>query len=259
MTTGARVTKQIVILVVFLLVIGGIGYGGYAVFVPEKPTPTPNPTINLSPVIIVSQKLINVENNDYDFLAKVNNPNTDYGSPDVEYQITFLNAAGTQILQKSDFFYILPGQTKYVVNTPLKFNEPVAQAEVKIISIDWQQMDSLSSENISLLPRNISYNEISATGIFSKVGGSIQNDSNFDFGQVSVLVILLNGVSEPIAVNKTEIMTFMAKTTRGFETTWYQPFADEVSQTEVEAYTNIFENSNFLRQYERTEKFQQFY
>ncbi|MBI4120214.1 MAG: hypothetical protein HY454_01990 [Parcubacteria group bacterium] len=60
-------------------------------------------------------------------------------------------------------------------------------------------------------------------------------------------------------MNRTEIRTFLANTARGFEDSWYRPFGGQVNRVEVEAHTNIFENSNFLRQYQQPERFQQFY
>jgi hypothetical protein len=261
MTTGARITKQILVLVVFLLIVGGVGFGAYAVFrIPSQtPTPTPNPTINLSPISILSTKLLNVQNNDYDFLAKVTNPNTEWGSAEVDYSIAFVGVSGNLISQKTDSFYILPGQTKYIINSPLEFNEQVASAEMIIKSVEWQQMNSQSINDVSLIPRNYSYNISSEAGIFSRVGGQVFNNSNFDLGQVSVLVLLFDESNNPIAVNKTEILTFLAKTTRGFETTWYSPFVGKVGPIEIDAYTNIFQNSNFIREYGGTAKFQQLY
>ena len=261
MTSGARITKQIIVVVVFLLILGGIGFSAYAVFrIPSQaPTPTPNPTINLSPISILSTKLLNIQNNDYDFLAKVTNPNTEWGSAEVDYSITFLSASGNQISQKTGSFYILPGQTKYIINSPLKFNEQVASAEMNIKSVEWQQMNSQSVNDVSLIPRNYSYNISYDPGIFSKVGGQVFNNSNFDLGQVSVLVLLFDDQNNSIAVNKTEILTFLAKTTRGFETAWYSPFVGRVGPIEIDAYTNVFQNSNFIREYGGTAKFQQLY
>ncbi len=227
--------------------------------VPAAPLPTPDLTISLAPIRVVTAKLLNIENNDYDFAAKVTNPNTDYGSADVEYAVKFLDASGNQISQKTASFYILPGQTKYVLITPLKFSQPISQAVMEIVSVAWQKLDPLAAGGVNLTSRNVSYNQISEPGVFGKAGGSIQNIANFDLGQVDVLVLLFNQGDDLTAVNRTEIRTFLANTSRGFEVSWYRPFVGQVNRVEVEAHTNVFENSNFLRQYERQERFQQFY
>lgn len=259
MTKGQRISKQFIIATVFFLIVSGIGYSGYRLVKPLQVSPTPNPTANLAPIEVVFTKLIKVENNDYDFVAKLYNSNTEYGSSDVEYELSFMNERNDEVFKKTAHFFILPGQTKYIVDSPLKFSEPVKRAIVVIKKIDWQKLDALSANGVSLEIRNFSYVPVNQPGAFSKVGGSIANNSNFDLNRVKIIVLALDQNSEIIAVNRTEILTFLAETTRGFEVTWYKSFAGEVSRVEVEADTDVFENSNFLQRYERQERFQQFY
>ncbi len=254
-----RFIKQVIFASIFFLIVGSFGFVIFRGIKPAPPTPTPNPTANLAPINIISTKLLNVENGDYDLIAKVSNPNTDYGSPDVEYEVTLYNATGNQISKKQGSFYILPGQTRYVLETPLKFSEPISRADMVIKSIDWQELDPLSTKDISLFSRNVSYNQINQAGIFSKVDGLIQNDSNFDLNQVEVLVILYDQSDSIIAVNRTNIQTFLAQTARGFEVTWYTPFIGEPIRRDVEVHTNTFENSNFTRKYQKPARFQQYY
>lgn len=264
MTSRQRLTKQIIIAAIFFLIVGSVGFWIYRIVNPLPPPPTPNPTANLAPIRILSTKFLNIENNDYDFVAKVSNPNTDYGSGDAEYELSFYNAAGNQISQKRGSFYILPGETRYILETPLKFQEPISRADLVIKSVDWQQLDPLSANGVQLIPRNVSYSQTNQAGSFGKVGGSIQNESNFDLGAAEVLVVLYDENGSIIAVNRTNIQTFLAHTSRGFETTWYVPFVGlsgqgQPNRTDVEAHTNVFENSNFTRQYQKPERFQQYY
>lgn len=259
MTNSQRLTKQVIIAAIFFLIAGSFGFWIFRTIKPVPPVPTPNPTANLAPIKIISTKLLNIENGDYDFVAKVSNPNTDYGSPDAEYEITFYNAAGNQISQKRGSFYILPGQTRYVLETPLKFLEPISRADMAIKNIDWQQLDPLSVGGVSLISKNVSYNQINQAGVFGKVGGSIQNDSDFDLSEVEVLAVLYDQSDSIIAVNRTNIQTFLARTSRGFETAWYSSFIGQVVRPDIEAHTNVFENSNFTRQYQKPARFQQYY
>lgn len=259
MTAPLRATKQIIIALIFFLILGGVSFGVYRSFSESIPMPTPDVTIHLSPIQILSTKLLNVANNDYDFVAKVYNPNFEYGSANVEYKIIFYNAVNIEIGQKNNSFYILPGQTRYVINTPLRFQELPVRAEMNIVSIDWQKIDPLGVINISLITRNVTYGQVAETSVFSKAGGNIVNNSDYDLNQVNIIILLFDGNDNIIATNRTEIWTFIARTTRGFETNWYSPFVGVVARVEVEAHTNVLENSNFLRQYDRQERFQQFY
>jgi hypothetical protein len=255
----SRSIKQILVVVVFFLILGGLGFLIYSGTNKPTPTPTPNPTINLAPLQVILTKLFNVQSNDYDFLAKVNNPNQNYGSADVEYQITFYDSAGAQLSAKTGSFYILPGQTRYIIDSPLSFQAPLGHADFKVKSVEWQKLNSLTASGVSLVVKNATYVQVSSGGVFSKAGGSILNNSDFDLNQVEVTLVVIDNSGAPIAVNQTEINTFLARTTRGFEVTWFSPFVGQVSRVEAEATTDVFENSNFLQQYGGQERFKQLY
>ena len=259
MNESTRQSKKIVIAVIFFLIVGGIGFLIYRSVVPSAPEATPNPTVNLTPLSVIYTKLFNIQNNDYDFLAKISNPNIGYGSGNVEYALTFYGAGGQQVSSKTGSFYILPGQTKYVIYSPLKFEQQVSRADMQIKSIDWQKLDPLSASGVALLVRNASFLQINQQGAFAKAGGEVFNSSDFDLNKVDVVLVLLDQMETPIAVNKTEIRTFLANTTRGFEATWFAPFVGQTNRVDAEASTNVFENSNFLRTYGGGEKFKQLY
>ena len=85
------------------------------------------------------------------------------------------------------------------------------------------------------------------------------NSSDLDLNRVDVTVVVLDTSQEPIAVSKTNIFTFLARTSRGFEVAWFTPFVGQVNRIDAEADANVFENSNFLRTYGGQEKFKQLY
>ncbi len=259
MNPSERKLKQFVVALVFFLILGSFSFLIYRKINPV-PIPTPiSSTSNLSPIQITLNELINVENTDYDFIAKVTNPNTEHGSSSIVYEVTFFNSSNNRISKKTGSFYILPGQTKYVIESPVRLSERATRAVMNITSVNWQELDPLAMQGVSLVPRNTSYTETLSPDVFSRAAGSILNNSDFDLSKVDVTVVLLNSQSIPIAINKTEINTFLARTTRGFEVTWFAPFVGQVNRTDIEANTNVFENSNFLRQYGGQEKFKQLF
>src|SRR3989344_457463 len=259
MDDNSRLSKQIWIAVIFIMILAGIGFGIYKWVSPAKPMPTPNLLADLDPIQILSSNLFNVRNNDYDFMARVYNPNLLYGAVNVDYAVSFYNSMGQPIGDKNGNFYILPGQTKYIINSPLSFSEPAFSAEVKINSVEWQEVDKLAASGVTLLIRSGNYGQINQPNLFSKVGGDIFNGSDFDLNDVDIALVLLDKDNNPLAAGKTEIKTFLAKTTRGFEVSWVAPFVGQVFRVDAEATTNIFENLNFLRRYGGHEKFKQLY
>lgn len=254
-----RQIKQVIAAGIFCIIVFLLGFGVYKIVVPAKPSPTPNPTAHLSPIVVVSTKLLNVKNNDYDFIAKVSNANTEYGSGNVQYELKFSDPSGDTVSTKIGSFYILPGQTRYIIITPLSFNTSINHADFKINSVYWQRLDPLFAQGINLVPKNVNFSQPGRNSVFAGVGGGIANISDFDFDVVDVTVVVLDFSGNPIAANKTIINTFLARTERGFEASWFTPFVGQVQRTDVQAGTNVFNNSNFLRRYGSSERFQTFY
>lgn len=254
-----RKSKKVLIAVIFFAIVGGLGFGIFKFVVPSRPTPTPDPIAKLVPLKVVSTKFLNVQNNDYDFVAKVSNTNLDYGSGMVRYELKFYNLGNSTFYTKAGNFYILPGQTRYVLDTPIRLDQQVGRVEFQIKSIDWQKINPLAAEGIDLVTRSVNYVPLNQPGLFAKAGGSVINDSQFDFDSVDVVAVALGPSDEILAINKTIIRTFLTRTNRGFEVSWFTPFPGFVDHVDAEATTNVFNNLNFIRQFGGSERFQQRY
>jgi hypothetical protein len=268
-----RVLKQIVIGVIFLLlvisVIGGVYY---------LVTPKPNcfdgikngqeegldcgvvcNKMCLPRVLelkITDSKIIEVQEGDYDYIFKVYNPNTVYGANHVDFEVKFLDGTNSEIAKKSDGFYVMPGQTKYVIVQAISSSGTPIKGEVKIKSGQWTTVTDFL--NVSLPLRN---QETLVEPGFSEFKGVIQNNSDFDFDFVEVRSVVVEQSSGAIlAVSKTNLRTLLSKTEREFEASW--PFVLDFSKVrvDVEADTNLMQNSNFLRRYGGSpDRFQLFY
>jgi len=211
---------------------------------------------DLGPPEIVSTKLIEAGENDYDFVAEILNPHKEFGASEVVYELIFYNGNDEEILKEEGIFYILPAQTKYLVLTFITTERNVTKTEMKIKSAKWQKIDSL--EGMNLIVRNEKYT-IAGNGRSSSLEAVILNDSDFDFDTVDIEVVLKDSAGKIIAANRSEIRTFVARTERQFSVTW--PFAvkGKVSKIEIKPSTNLFENSNFIKSYgSEVEKFQEY-
>ena len=251
MNVAVRTTKQLLIACIIVGVLGFAGFRAASTIRPATPTPTPDPRASLMPLEILKTDLVSVGARDYDVVAKIINPNASYGSSKVRYELSLVNDAGTEMLHTTGTFYILPGQTKYVLISPIKTDEPVAHAAIIITDVDWQQLDELAARQVSFVVTGTQYVEATF-----KFRGLVFNSSDFDVSHADVTVILLDADQRPIAANRTEIRTFLAKTSRGFEVSWPLQITG-VATTYVEATTNLFENSTFLRTYGTQEEFQE--
>ncbi|OGN29192.1 MAG: hypothetical protein A3A33_02950 [Candidatus Yanofskybacteria bacterium RIFCSPLOWO2_01_FULL_49_25] len=254
------------------IILGAVGIAiAVAVFLllqrtinPPIPSPTPDPRTGLAPITILSQQLLQVTDHSFDFVAKVRNPNTEYGSGDVQYELT-AHHDGTggndniEVVRRGSF-YILPGQTKYLIVTPITSANQLRTAKLAIKSVRWQSLDPLISQGVNLVVTDTSYVPQNSLGVFSKVGGAVLNNSNFDINQIDVSIVAVDAGDTPLAVSHTEIRTFLAKTKRGFEVSWFTPFAGTVARVDAEANVNVFQNSALLHEYGGggRERFQQY-
>src|SRR3989344_5052289 len=140
-----RILKQTLFGLFFLAIFGGAGFWIYDSFrsVPtcfDKIQNQGEEDVDCGPVCgnvcLSSLKSIEGRNShlfkikeenggsDFDALFRVSNPNTQFGSAWVNYELTLFDGQGQALLQKPGRFYILPGQTKYVYEPALKTKLP---------------------------------------------------------------------------------------------------------------------------------------
>lgn len=266
--------KQIVIGLIFILVIGGIGYGLVDYFFIIEPTCFDGVKNSkeegldcgllvcgvacepeILPLNIISQKLIEIKPNDYDFVARINNPNSIFGAVLVRYKLNITENDGT-ILDNSGTFYILPGQTRFLIIPGVRTANGATKSSINITEIEWEKVEAFG--NISFPIQRKSYAVIDQNGAFSELEAVILNDSDFDFDKIEVGVILFNENNEIIAVNRTDIRTFLSRTERSFKVSWPVELS-ETTRQDIEVLTNVFENSNFIKRYGTQERFQKYY
>ncbi len=253
-----RFAKQIIVLLLFFGVIFGVAYGAFRYFTPA-PTPTPTPGPIAKAIQVLSQKLIKIDDGDYDFVARVLNPNTDIGSGEARYILRVFDAQNKIISEQNNSFYILPGQAKYIVLSPLRIAGAV-RAEIEINQVRWEKIDQPSIQYVDVVVRsNTQFQRSSVPASFGSVAGSILNNSDLDLNRVDVAVVVKDTSGDIVAAGKTQIDTFLSKTTRGFEITWFNFFNGQPDRVDVEATTNVFAEDNFIRRFGTQEQFQQLY
>jgi len=274
-----RVLKQLIIGLIFVLIIGGVGYGIVDYFFIVEPTCFDNiqngqeggidcgllacgiecePEI--MPLNIQFQELIEVRPNDYDFVAQVNNPNSLFGALRARYEMELQRQDGASLSRfapaMTGTFYMLPGQTRYVIISGLRSDSALTGAFINIIEVEWEKVQSF--EEINFPVQRESYEVINRNGVYSELEAVILNNSDFDFDRVEVGVVLFDDNNSIIAVNKTDIRTFISRTERSFQVSWPVKLPEAAKQ-DIEILTNVFENSNFIRNYGTQERFQEYY
>lgn len=211
--------------------------------------------LKLDPPQVISTKLIEVGENDYDFVAKIKNPHQQFGASEIEYELALFNGDDSELNKEEGVFYILPSQTKYLILTHLTTKQNVQRIDFKIKSATWQKIDSIEGMNLVVKARKY----INLPGDGTAFDANILNDSDFDFEMVDIDVVMYNSQDDIIAVNKSDIRTFLARTERAFRVVWPFKINGQVDKIEVYPSTDLFKNSNFIKAYgSEIHKFQQY-
>ncbi len=258
-----RQKKQFKIGLIFILILAGIGYGIYVGLVTKASCTDgikngkeegldcgilacgKQCELEIIPVKIISSQFLKVGQGDYDFVAQLYNPNVSYGASRVEYGLG--SSSGSS--------YILPGQTKWLILTALKIPDGVEDIQLVIKNAQWEKIDTPNNA-VNFVLRRKDYRPI-LKGM--ELEAALYNDSNFDFDKVDVAIVLFDDSGNIVGVNKTDIRTFVSKSERGFNVAWPFALLGNVVRQDVEASTNLFENSNYIKSYGSQEKFQKFY
>ena len=133
----ARIIKQLITVLLFIIILIILGYAGYKVFKSE-PVATPSPTPEIVAIKILSQALIESSPGTYDYIASINNPNGSQGVSSADYTLDFIDKAGLVYARRLGELYILPGQTKYLVESQIESNVLLSSANLKITNLVWK-------------------------------------------------------------------------------------------------------------------------
>lgn len=264
---SSRYIKQLVFGVFYLAVFLAIGFGIFYFF---RSQPTcfdkiqnqgeegidcgivcDNSCRKILPVQVSSVEIFKIGEDDFDILAKLYNPNLEYGSSQVDYDLVLLDEGDKELDKRSASFYILPGQRKYLFLNSVKSNFDLRFAKIIVKNAKWEKLQLFDPQSVKF-PINSGQFK---TDSFDAV---IFNDSNFDFDTVDIGVILYDVNDNVLGINLTNVNTLLARTERYFKVIWPRSI-NNVSRVEVQAQTNLLENSNFIKEHGTQEKFQEYY
>lgn len=203
---------------------------------------------------------IELKDNHYDLVAKIVNPNPNYGLSLIRYTFKVLDEAGALLLEQKGKDFILPGESKYLIESNLALSVSPAKIELTIDKVskeDWLKLSQdyqapeiyIHDKLVQPLPDN-------KEG--AQASGIIKNNSNYDFEKILVAIILFDENDKIIGVNKTEARTVLAGEDRYFSALWFSPLDGGIKSAEMQVDTNLFSNDNFMLRFGASEKFQEY-
>lgn len=203
---------------------------------------------------VISAKAIKTQENYFDLVAKIKNPNKDAGAKSFSYVFNLYDSGNNPIFSKEGSSYILPQQTKYIIEQKVSVSSKIYNIEFKILNVFWQELSGYEEPELLIRNQNFEQSEN-----FSRVTATMENRSNYDFDTIDIYAILFDKNSEILAVGKTEVKTIFSKENRYFEIAWFFPVNGQVTKADVMAETDVFLDENFMRRYGgQREKFQEY-
>jgi hypothetical protein len=261
-----RVKKQILVGFIFMLIFASISFLSYFLI---KGSPTCDDNIKnqgeqgidcggpcaackpvLKPIEVIWVNFLAMGNNFYDVVAKIKNPNPNHGSGYLPYVFEFYDSKDQLIGQSQGVDFILPNQTKYLLN--IKASAPDNVAKVKISfknkEINWQKLkEDYQPPQLTITQKK--YLILDKPGIFSQLSGVVVNKSSFDFNEVDIDVLLFDSQGQLVGLNATKVNALLAGQERYFIVSWFNRTKNDANIFETEAETNIFNSDNFINKY----------
>lgn len=274
-----RLKKQIVIALIFYLILGGAGFLIYKFSTSrpscfdgiqnqeEEKTDCGGPCEACKPEIkslqIISTGILEIPNAEvnpflsYAVLSQIKNLNTEFGGEMINYDFILYDNANQIALAVPGQSFILPGETKYVIEPEVKSDKKIAKAEMKIKNILWEKLRDYKEPRLDISRKKYDQIPEGQPGK-SRVSGIVTNLTNFDFEKVTIKVILFGKENQIVGANTTQANTLRSNEERYFETTWFWDIEDVIS-IKIEAETNVFLDENFIKRYGTEEKYQVYY
>ncbi len=202
---------------------------------------------NIKPLEITDKSIVYGGKGKYDAVVTIKNPNTLYGASTIRYTISLVSADGEVIMKKTGEDFILPTQERFFIETNIESNVVPKDLNISIDYIDWKKF--VDYKDPDFLVQNVQFGKVESGINYAKAFALIRNNSDFDFREVRVYVVIKDENDKPIAVSATTIGNFQARDERDFTLTWPYRFPGIMSSIEIGVYANVFDSQNFTQQY----------
>jgi len=270
-----RPIKQFIIALVFISILSGFGVLIYYLTRPapscfdgiqnqeEEEIDCGGPCISceyktLQEVKALWTEALPTQDNFYDLIAQIKNPNQNYGCGNIPYQFELYDTSNNLVGQVSGTTFILPNQTKYLIQMRVESSSPVNKVNLSFGKVEWQELRDYQLPQLVIQQKEYHLLGSEEAG-FSQVRAVLVNKSNFDFEKIGIDILLFDSSRRLLAVNATEVGASLSGQRRDFIATWFREISGSVSFVEMEAETNIFDPDNYLpSRGEELEKFQEY-
>ena len=267
MIQARRIIKRLFIIVIYLILITLMVFGFYYL---SKPKPTCNDGVrnqseekidcggpcpscleipNIENLRVLEKEIMPAGENKVDVLAKLENPNSQFGAAGFDYTFSILGKSGEVVSEKKGTSFVLPGQRKYIFAFGLESSEEPSSLNFRISSFKWTRFAEYQEPDINIYSKE--FNLVSGGAGFAQLKGKMRNQSGYDFKNITVKAVLRNGESAPAAINETSFNDVRVGEEREIFLNWPNPFTVDPASVkiEVESEVDVFSSDNFMRKF----------
>lgn len=265
----SRIFRQVIVAVIFLSLNATLLFGIYYAFIRVPATCTDNKQnqdeqgIDCGGIctaacmeVVVGKDLEQQEvafvpggNERYDVLVVLHNANSVIGASAFQYIFTLKDTSGQIVATRSGSGFILPEETKSLIELNLETTGVPVTATVAISAVTWEHFLGYQEKpNISIYQKRYTVLPPGG-GAFSEAYGVTSNESPYDFRSIVINVILRDAAGKAIAFNKTRQNTMIAGESRDFTLVFPLPFPGAVEKVDMEVDADAYHSENFVQQY----------
>jgi hypothetical protein len=198
-----RLVKQMLYGAIYVLVLALIIFGIYYIWFKPAPTYDKTKTIQSKPLSVNWVKVLPVSETEVSLLAKIANPNLNFGSRSFSYRFEVIGPFGALLKKVDGQSFIYPGEEKYLMAPALKIN-PTDVSQVKLViatsTLIWQSKEELIKPRLS--SRSIK-TEIAGQNV--KVNGLVKNEDPLSVSRVKIFALLFDDQNKILNASYTAI------------------------------------------------------
>lgn len=186
--------------------------------------------------------------NRYDVLGRIFNANNDIGASSFRYTFELRDGTGTVLGTRSGISYILPQETKSLIELNLESSMVPTQVTLLIADVAWERLSGYQEKpTVNIYQKR--YGQVTTGFGYFEAYGLLSNESLYDFRSIIVKVIARDVLGKPLAFNMTEMRTVNAQESRDFKLVWPLPFSGLVDRVDMEIDADVYHSDNFVKQY----------
>lgn len=180
-----------------------------------------------TPIEVVFNKVLKENQNNSQILINIKNSNAEYGVW-FEYTATLYDSFGQELKTISDKNFILPFSNKYLLLQKIPIPaEKINRVEIKF---NYDQKDwfysNLSTDKLFSLPNKQLRMMTPQEAGFLELTAQIKNNTNKDFSEIEIVIILYSKTGEIINAAKTKTTNLAAYDNKTFSYVWQYSFPD---------------------------------